>query len=271
MALELPTGTPRRVALRDRDEAVTADVTTRMGTEEELFRRYFATRDPAIREELVARYIRFARSMASRYAGKGELSEDLFQVACVGLVNAIDRFDPTRGKPFVAFAAPTVLGELRRHLRDKVWALRLPRRLQERTRQVEAAIGELSLELGRAPTIRETADALDLAEDEVLEAFDAASQRRVNSLDAPVAGDDAGAETLVERLGARDGGFARAEDWTTVESLLPLLTEEELKVLRMRFVDELTQSEIGERIGRSQMHVSRMLRRTLERLREALG
>ena len=242
---------------------------THFGTEEELLQRFFATRDPALREELLRRYTRFARSMANRYAGKGEPSEDLYQVACLGLLNAIDRFDPTRGKPFVAFAAPTVLGELRRHLRDKVWALRLPRPLQERTRHVDKAIEMLSVELGRSPTLADIAETLDLSEDDVLEAFDAAGQRRVNSLDAPVVSDDAGAETLVARLGSRDAGFERVDDWSTVQGLLPLLSDEELSVLRMRFVDEMTQSEIGERIGRSQMHVSRMLRATLGRLREA--
>jgi RNA polymerase sigma-B factor len=248
--------------------AILHDDVRPLRSEQELLEEFHRTRDPDIREEIMRRYLRFAHSMANRYAGKGEPGDDLFQVACLGVLHAIDRFDPDRGRPFVAFAAPTVLGELRRHLRDKVWTLRLPRALQDRTRQVEQTIENLSVKSGHAPTVDEIAVALGLSDEQVLEAFEAAGQRRVGSLDAPVASEDAGAETLGARIGTLDDGFEKVDDMSTVDTLLPLLSDEEREVLRMRFVDQLTQSEIGERIGHSQMHVSRMLRDILQRMRD---
>ena len=238
--------------------------------DDELLRSYHATRDPAVREELVRRYMQFARSMAFRYRGGSEPTEDLIQVASLGLVNAIDRFDPERGIPFLAFAAPTVLGELRRHFRDRVWNLRLPRGLQERVSKVDEAITKLTTELQRSPTVAEIAKGLEIGEGEVLEALSAASTRRTASMDAPVAGGDGEDTRLDERLGTDDPGYERVETWVTIVEGLPALSERERTVLRLRFVEDLTQSRIAEQIGHSQMHVSRILRGALATLREEL-
>ncbi len=238
--------------------------------DDELLRRYFDTRDPAVREELVGRYMQFARSMAFRYRGGSEPTDDLVQVASLGLVNAIDRFDPTRGIPFLAFAAPTVLGELRRHFRDRVWNLRLPRGLQERVSKVDEVITKLTSELERSPTVPEIAEALGIDADEVLEAFTAANARRTASLDAPVASDEPDEATLGAQVGGDEAGYAKVEAWATLSEGIPSLSERERLVLRLRFVDDLTQSQIADRIGHSQMHVSRILRGALAQLREEL-
>ena len=232
-----------------------------LADDQELLRRYHRLREPAVREELVRRYLPFARSMALRYRGGSEPTEDLIQVASLGLVNAIDRFDPDRGIPFVAFAAPTVLGELRRHFRDRVWNLRLPRGLQERVSKVEEAITKLTARLERAPTMRE---------DEVLEAFAAGDARRTMSLDQPVGSAESEELTIGERIGAEEAGFEGVEQRATIAKGLPALSERERLVLRLRFVEDMTQSQIAERIGHSQMHVSRILRAALERLRTAV-
>jgi RNA polymerase sigma-B factor len=242
--------------------------TNRFATEDALLRRFAATRDPAVRDELVERFQRFAVAMARRYEGRGEPLEDLIQVANLGLVAAINRFDPEKGTPFPSFAAPTMLGELRRHFRDRVMPLRPPRSLQERITKVEGSIEELTSQLARSPTVEEVAGALELADEDVLEAMEAGSRRRVKSLDAPVAAGD-GVAPIVETVGRVDPGYELVEDWQTVIELLPALSDDERAALRLRFVDGLTQSEIGKRLECSQMQVSRMLRRSLERLRAA--
>jgi RNA polymerase sigma-B factor len=236
----------------------------------ELLKRFHATRDPAIREELVNRYMQFARSMALRYRGGSEPTEDLIQVASLGLVNAIDRFDPERGIPFLAFAAPTVLGELRRHFRDRVWNLRLPRGLQERVSKVDETVAKLTTDLERSPTVAEIAESMEISEDDVLEAFSAASARRTASFEAPVGGADGEDARLGDRIGTEEEGYERVEAWATLAEGLPALSERERTVLRLRFVEDLTQSQIAEQIGHSQMHVSRILRGALAQLREEL-
>ena len=239
----------------------------------ELFRRHHRTRDPEAREELVRRYLPLARGLAMRYRGGTESMEDLTQVASMGLLHAIDRFDPDRGIPFPAFAAPTILGELRRHFRDRVWAMRVPRGLQERIGQVEEAISKLTAELHRAPSVREVANRLQVDEQEVLEALAAGeARRRTVSLDQPSGGvPDAEEPTLAERVGSEDPSFETVEQRAALARGLPALSERELVVLRLRFVEDLTQSEIAERIGHSQMHVSRILRSALQRLRAAMN
>jgi RNA polymerase sigma-B factor len=236
-----------------------------LAAEEELLQRYRQTRDEAVREELVSRFLPFARGLALRYRGGSEPAEDLIQVASLGLVKAIDRFEPERGVPFTAFAAPTILGELRRHFRDRVWTLRVPRGLQERIAQIDEAITKLTGKLGRPPSIGEISDKLGLESAEVLEAFEASL-----SLDQPIAAGDADETAMSERIGETDSGFEAIEYRAALEENLPLLDERERMVLKLRFEDDLTQSQIAERIGFSQMHVSRILRRTLERLREAV-
>ena len=234
----------------------------------DLFRRYSASRDLAVREELVRRFLPFARSLALRYAGGGEPSDDLVQVASVGLIAAIDRFDPDRGVPFAAFAAPTILGELRRHFRDRVWTLRVPRGLQERIRSVEDAIAKLSNQLERSPTVLEIAETLGASEAEVLEALEASDVRRTVSLDHPSGGDDSAEGSVADRLGEQDPGFELVEERAALRAGFRVLTDLEREVLRLRFVEDLTQSKIAARVGYSQMHVSRILRRALDRLRD---
>jgi RNA polymerase sigma-B factor len=249
-----------------------ADPEDALAAEHELLSRYFRTRDEDAREELVRRFLPFARGLALRYTGGVEPSEDLIQVASLGLVSALERYDPERGVPFAAFAGPTILGELRRHFRDRVWALRVPRGLQERIRDVEEAIGELSADLERSPTVSEIASVLDVTDVEVLEAFEATAARRTVSLDQPGGPSEPGDEIpLAERVGSEDPGFELVEDRVTIGAGAGALSEVELRVLELRFAEDLTQSKIAERIGYSQMHVSRILRRALEKLREVTG
>jgi RNA polymerase sigma-B factor len=237
--------------------------------EAELLRRFSRTRDPEIREELVRRFLPLARSLAMRYRSGSEPGEDLIQVASLGLLGAIDRFDPERGVPFPAFAAPTILGELRRHFRDRVWALRVPRGLQERIADVDEAIAKLSGTLERSPSIREIGAHLSLEEGDVLEAIEASEARRTVSLDQPTSAADSESAPMSERLGDEDAGFELVEHRTAIREGISVLSDLEREVLRLRFVEDLTQSKIAERIGYSQMHVSRLIRKAVDRLREA--
>jgi RNA polymerase sigma-B factor len=244
--------------------------TDALAAEELLLRDYALTRDENAREELVRRFLPFARSLAMRYSGGVEPSDDLFQVASLGLVSALERYDPERGVPFAAFAGPTILGELRRHFRDRVWTLRVPRGLQESIRAVEGAITKLSHELERSPTVAEIADLLDVGQAEVLEAFEAGAARRIVSLDRPTAGSEPGDEApMAERIGTDDPGFELVEDRAALDAGSNVLDETEREILRLRFAEDLTQSRIAEQVGYSQMHVSRILRRALGKLREA--
>jgi RNA polymerase sigma-B factor len=238
--------------------------------EDELLRRYGQTRDPAVKEEIVRRFLPFARSLALRYRGGTEQIDDLVQVANLGLVQAIERFDPDRGAAFKSFAAPTILGELKRHFRDRVWNLRLPRGLQERILKLEGTATELTGELERPPTVRELAEALEVDETEVLEAYEGLQTRRTLSFDQPVTvAGTADEATVGEQVGREDPHFEGVEDRAAVEAGLPGLTEREALALRLRFVEDLTQSQIAEQIGCSQVHVSRILRTALQRLRES--
>jgi RNA polymerase sigma-B factor len=238
--------------------------------ERELWRRIKAKGDPAAREELVRRYMPFARNLALRYRGASESFDDLLQVANLGLVNAIDRFQPERGTPFAAFASPTILGELKRHFRDRVWTVRVPRGLHDRIAEVDKTTSALTVELQRSPSVGEIAARLEIDPDEVLEVLEANHNRRPLSLDRPVGGEEEEAPAA-EWVGGEDEGFELVEDRLTVEGVLPNLDDRERLILRLRFVEDMTQSQIAERIGHSQMHVSRILRRTLERIREEVA
>lgn len=205
--------------------------------------------------------------MAKRYAGVREPYDDLVQVACLGLLNAIDRFDPDAGTPFLGFARPTILGELKRHLRDKVWTVRLPRLLHDRMGEIEAAVDALTEERGRTPSVREIAAAVGLDPDDVLEALEADFNRRPVSLDAPVLGGEE-ASSRIESLGNEERGYGRVEDRAVVATAMERLDEREREALRLRFLEERTQRQVAERLGTSQMTVSRLLRRSLAALRE---
>jgi RNA polymerase sigma-B factor len=239
----------------------------RLASEERLWRSFVERRDPAIREELVRRYLPFARSLTQRYRGVSESFDDLLQVASLALVKAIDRFDPARGTPFTAFASPTILGELKRHFRDRVWTVHVPRGLHDRMGEVEKAIGALTEELQRSPSVEEIAERLEIEQTDVLEAMEAAQNRRPLSLDRP-AGPGEDEAPASESIGEEDRGFELVEGKAVLDTAIPQLDERERLVLRLRFVEDMTQSQIAERIGHSQMHVSRILRRTLQRIRE---
>ena len=237
--------------------------------DEQLLRRYARTRDPLAREQLVERYLPLARYAAGRYAKGSEPFDDLVQVATVGLIKAIDRYDPAHGSAFVSYALPTMSGELRRHFRDRGWAVRPPRELQERAQRVERATQELLRELGRAPTIGEIGQAVGLGDEAVLEAREALNARRSSSFSAPRGASGDADDVLEDHLGADDDGYARAEARATIERLSATLSKREREVLRLRFDEDLTQEQIGRLVGTSQMQVSRIIRASLEKLRIA--
>jgi RNA polymerase sigma-B factor len=221
--------------------------------------------DRAARDELIVRFMGLARQMAGRYRNRSEPFEDVVQVAALGLIKAIDRFDPDRGVAFSTFAVPTMLGEVKRHFRDRSWSVRPPRDLMELALRVESVADELSAALGRAPSVPELADRLGLSVEEVAEALEAGRSRSAVSLSAPGGGEDDGA-MLGDLLGDDDGEFSRAEDRATLDVLLEVLDPQEREVLRLRFDEDLTQTQIAEIVGVSQMQVSRLLRRAIERL-----
>jgi RNA polymerase sigma-B factor len=230
--------------------------------------RYHEGADPAAREQLVERFLPLARQLARRYQRGGEQLDDLVQVASLGLLKAIDRFDPARETAFSSFAVPTILGELKRHFRDKGWSVRVPRDLQEMAVRVDRVADEMSRELGRAPTAGEIAERIGATQEQVLEAREASAAYRAVSLDRPRSDDEEDGESFAEAFGAEDPGFGLAEDSATVDRLMRVLSEREREVLRLRFEEDLTQSEIGQRVGVSQMHVSRLIRQSIARLRE---
>src|SRR5438477_4597401 len=234
------------------------------------FERLAETRDPALRNELVTAHLGLAEYLARRFDNRGEQVDDLVQVASVGLVKAVDRFDPSRGLEFATYATPTIVGELKRHFRDKGWAVRVPRRIQELHLRLGPTVAALGQELGRSPTIPEIARHAGASEEEVLEAIEAGNAYRTTSLDAPVRGDDPG-QSLGDRLGGDDERLADTEDWMTLSPLVAELPPRERAILHLRFFQGKTQSEIAERMGISQMHVSRLLARSLTQLREAAG
>ena len=258
-----PAATPDDIPAPGADE--------QLADEKVLLRRYARDRAPGVREELVGRFMPLARRLASRYAGGAEPFDDLVQVASVGLVKAIDRYDPERGTAFSTFAVPTILGELKRHFRDRGWSVHVPRDVQERILKVERANAELPARLGRAPTVSDIAERLEVTEEQVLEAMHASQGHHSISLDASSAFADGDEPApLSERIGATDLGFDTVEYGAAIAPALDQISERDRKVLHLRFVEDMTQSEIAERVGVSQMHVSRILRATLDRLREAV-
>jgi RNA polymerase sigma-B factor len=224
-------------------------------------------REAAAREELVDRFLPLARSLARRYQRAGEPLDDLVQVASIGLLKAIDRFEPERNTAFSTYAVPTIVGELQHHLRDRGWWVRVPRDLQELAGRVMRVAEDLTSRLGRAPTAAEIAAECRATTEEVMEARQAAQAQFAVSFDIPA--DDGEGEYVRDSLGAEDPGFRRTEAAATVEGLMQVLSERDREVLRLRFEEDLTQSEIGARVGISQMHVSRILRDAIERLRDA--
>jgi RNA polymerase sigma-B factor len=244
------------------------DRATRAQEDRRLLVRYHREGDPAAREQLVQRFLPLARQLARRYQRGGEQLDDLVQVASLGLLKAVDRFDPARETAFSSFAVPTILGELKRHFRDKGWSVRVPRDLQELAVKVDRVGDEMSRELGRAPTPAEIAERTGTTLEQVLEAREASSAYRAVSLDRPRTDEEEDGDSYADAVGAEDPGYRIAEASATVQKLMSVLSDREREVLRLRFQEDLTQSEIGARVGVSQMHVSRLIRQSIARLRE---
>ena len=233
-----------------------------------LFGRFKASGDPALRDQLVMTYLPLARTIARRYQSPRVPAEDLVQVATIGLMKAIDRYDTDRGVAFSSYAVPTMVGEVQRYFRDHTWGVRPPRDLQERAQKVLAMNRTLSAELGRPPSAGEIAEHLQLSLEDVVEALQACDARDTTSLDRPrVVGEET--DTLADTIGGDDGEFDRVEQAITADLLMTRLDAREREIIRLRFHEDMTQSEIGERIGCSQMHVSRLVRGAIAKLSAA--
>lgn len=222
------------------------------------------------RERIVTRCLELADHVARHYDRRGENLEDLTQVARIGLMNAVNRFDPEKSSSFLGFAVPTMMGEVRRHFRDHGWSMHVPRRIRDRHGQIAKATAQLTHDLGRAPTATELSELLDLDREEVVESLVAAASYNVHSIDAPIAGGDGTPRMLADTIGDVDVEFDHITDREAVRPLLAALPERERTILYLRFFASMTQSQIADRVGVSQMHVSRILERTLSRLRDQL-
>jgi RNA polymerase sigma-B factor len=242
-----------------------ADEEERRRDGERMLARYAISRDPHLRDALVERYMPLARRLALRYRNTSEPLDDLMQVAAMGLIKAIDRFEPGRGTAFSSFAVPTILGELRRHLRDHSWTVRVPRDTQELSQRLDKASDRLAADLGRAPTVAELAAELGTSEEQLLDAHQARHAHSPASLEAPVGSED-GLLVLADVLGADDDRLEHAEAAVLVDHYLDALPPRSRAILRLRFQQELMQREIGDLMGLSQMHVSRLIRQSLEDL-----
>lgn len=240
----------------------------RARVDNELLTRYQAG-DRAARVEVMERFLPLARQLARRYARPNESLDDLFQVASIGLLKAVDRFDPSRGFAFSTFAVPTIVGELKRYFRDAGWAVHVPRPIQDRIIQINRVMGDLSRTLARSPTAAEIARAIGISVEEVVEAMEAANAFDAISLDNPRNSeqDDGTGGSYAETVGAPDEGYERVEYSATIEPTMAAMPARDRLILRLRFDQDLTQSEIADRLGISQMHVSRIIRRSLIRLR----
>jgi RNA polymerase sigma-B factor len=242
-------------------------VEERAAEDHRLLVRYHHQGDLAARDQLVTRLLPLARQLAGRYRHAGEPHDDLVQVACVGLLKAVDRYEPERGSAFTKYAVPTMLGELKRHFRDKGWAVHVPRATQEMSLKVSDALGKLPAKLGRAPRPRDVAEAIGAPVEDVLLAMEAATAYEATSLDAPRGGsEDDDDWSYASSLPSEEHGYELVEITEALSGTINALPERERLILRLRFQEDLTQAEIAERVGISQMHVSRLLRRSLDRL-----
>jgi RNA polymerase sigma-B factor len=237
-----------------------------------LLRRYHEQGDLAARKQLIEQYMSLVRSLARRYSYRGEQLEDLVQIGAIGLIKAIDRFDVNRGVELTTYATPNIIGEIKRHFRDRGWAVRVPRGLQELNIQLSRLIEELTVQLGRSPTIAELAKGAGVSEEEVLEALESGRAYSSLSLSAGSAGhDDEGELDPLESLGTEEHQYEVSEDRAVLAPGFRVLDERERKILHLRFFEGLTQSQIAQQVGISQMHVSRLIRRSLEKIREEIA
>jgi RNA polymerase sigma-B factor len=246
-------------------------VTTAGKADRELLRRYHEEGDLEAREHLIEQYLPLVRSLARRYANRGEQLEDLVQVGSIGLIKAIDRFDVDRGVELTTYATPNIIGEIKRHFRDKGWSVRVPRGLQELNVRLSQILEELTVQLERSPTIAELAEAADVEEEEVLEALESGQAYTTVSLSAPAGhGEDFDLDPL-ESLGELEHEYEVSEDRAVLAPGLAALDERERRIIHLRFWEGLTQSQIAQQVGISQMHVSRLIRRSLEKVREEIA
>ncbi len=236
-----------------------------------LLRRYHEDGDLAAREELIERYMSLVRSLARRYAYRGEQLDDLVQIGAIGLIKAIDRFDLERGVELTTYATPNIIGEIKRHFRDKGWSVRVPRGLQELNVKVSKLIEQLTVQLGRSPTIPELAKAAGVEEEQVLEALESGRAYSSVSLSGGGGNDEDGELDPLESLGTIEHEYEVAEDRAVLAPGFQVLDERERKILHLRFFSGLTQSQIAAEIGISQMHVSRLIRRSLEKIRDEIA
>ena len=236
-----------------------------------LLRRYHEEGDVQAREQLIEQYMSLVRSLARRYAYRGEQLEDLVQIGAIGLIKAIDRFDLDRGVELTTYATPNIIGEIKRHFRDKGWSVRVPRGLQELNVQLSRLIEQLTVQLGRSPTISELAKAASAEEEEVLEALE--SGRAYSSLSLSTGGSQEDGEELdpLESIGSEEHAYDVSEDRAVLAPGFRVLDDRERKILHLRFFEGLTQSQIAQHVGISQMHVSRLIRRPLEKIREEIA
>ena len=235
----------------------------------ELFRLYKEEGDEEAREQLIESHLNLVRFLASKFKNRGEPLEDLVQVGSLGLIKAIDRFDPDRGLEFTTFATPTIMGEIKRHFRDKGWSVRVPRRLQELSAKVNQVTDELTSELNRTPTVEEIAACLDTSVDEVLEAMESSSAYSSVPLEGGTT-DDEDAPGIIDRFATEDEDLVSSDDRMVIEETIAGFSPREQDAIRMRFVEGLTQVEIADKLGISQVQVSRLLRRALKRVQERL-
>ncbi|HZT93316.1 MAG TPA: SigB/SigF/SigG family RNA polymerase sigma factor [Gaiellaceae bacterium] len=236
-----------------------------------LLRRYHENGDLQAREQLIEQYMSLVRSLARRYSYRGEQLEDLVQIGAIGLIKAIDRFDLERGVELTTYATPNIIGEIKRHFRDKGWSVRVPRGLQELNVQLSRLVEQLTVQLARSPTIPELAKAAGVEEEEVLEALE--SGRAYTSLSLSVGGGGGDDDDLdpLESLGTEEHQYEVSEDRAVLAPGFKVLDERERKILQLRFFEGLTQSQIAQQVGISQMHVSRLIRRSLEKIRETIA
>ncbi len=237
----------------------------------ELFAEYQRKRDPSVREALILAHMNLVRYLARKFANRGEPLEDLTQVGMIGLINAIDRFDPSRGIRFATYATPTIVGEIRRYFRDRGWAVKVPRRLQELNLAANKAVDKLTQKLDRAPTVREVAEVLEVGEQEALEAMELGELYELPSLDSEMGADsDETRSVLSDYVGQVDVEIERFERRARLAEALRSLTPRERKIIELRFFDNLSQTQVAQRLKISQMHVSRLQQRALTKLREAV-
>ena len=237
----------------------------------QLLRRYHQDGDLQAREQLIERYMSLVRSLARRYAYRGEQLDDLVQIGAIGLIKAIDRFDLERGVELTTYATPNIIGEIKRHFRDKGWSVRVPRGLQELNVQVSKLVEQLTVQLGRSPTIAELAEAAGVEEENVIEALESGRAYSSVSLSPGGATDEEGELDPLESLGSEEHEYEVSEDRAVLAPGFKVLDERERRILHLRFFSGLTQSQIAEQIGISQMHVSRLIRRSLEKIREEIA